>query len=303
MNIFEQPSVPSARRRTVLTAALGVSAVTATGTASAAVAAPAPAPAVRADVEYPSNTALYRDPSVVEGTDYGRRHRRHAHADGSFAPVAGPSFGRTVILALHGGGIEMGTSELCLGIAGYDPADPAKVLLDGALYDHWLFEGLRGSDNKALHVTSRNCDDQVARSLAAGAQSTLSLHGCTAAQVGLTGTGADPAAVVVGGRDALARAEVLRELRAAGFQAIDAFDPVWFERLRQLNGDHVDNICNGTLLGGGVQLEITTELRRSLFDDFGSRGGRARSWNARFRAFRDACRNGIARAEAARPIL
>jgi phage replication-related protein YjqB (UPF0714/DUF867 family) len=38
---------------------------------------------------------------------------------------------RTVILAPHGGGIEKGTSELCLAVAGYHPErltpyDPAK---------------------------------------------------------------------------------------------------------------------------------------------------------------------------------
>ena len=51
-----------------------------------------------------------------------------------------------VILAPHGGKIEPGTSELARAVAGSDIA----------LY---LFEGVKPSGNRALHVTSTNFDE------------------------------------------------------------------------------------------------------------------------------------------------
>ncbi|GAA0621718.1 poly-gamma-glutamate hydrolase family protein [Kribbella sandramycini] len=104
---------------------------------------------------------------------------------------------RTVILAPHGGGIswydgswlpfafsvsETGTSELCLAIAGYHPAD---LTPSGPLHDYWMFEGLLASGNGDLHVKSTNCDDHTARSLAAGALNAIGLHGCKPDQAGL----------------------------------------------------------------------------------------------------------------------
>ncbi|MCM4084720.1 poly-gamma-glutamate hydrolase family protein [Paractinoplanes hotanensis] len=59
-------------------------------------------------------------------------------------------------MALHGGGIEPGTSELFLAIAGYHPAGGAT---GGPVHDYWMFEGIRSSGNAALHITSASCDD------------------------------------------------------------------------------------------------------------------------------------------------
>lgn len=66
------------------------------------------------------NSELYAAPSLAEGVDYARRHRRHERFDDTLARTDdGP---KTTILAPHGGGIEPGTSELCLAVAGYHPA-------------------------------------------------------------------------------------------------------------------------------------------------------------------------------------
>lgn len=54
----------------------------------------------------------------------------------------------------HGGGIEAGTSELCLDIAGYHPAGLTPAPAEGPLHDYWMFEGLRPADHGDLHVTS-----------------------------------------------------------------------------------------------------------------------------------------------------
>ena len=152
---------------------------------------------------YASNSDLYADPRLVERVDYRRRFKRHRPRTPS------------VVLAPHGGGIEIGTSELCLAIAGYHPGTRVPI---GQTHDYWMFEGLRSIANDELHVTSSNCDDRVARTLVNGASHALGLHGCTSAAAGLED---HDRAVLVGGRDALLRLELLTRLRRAGFHTID----------------------------------------------------------------------------------
>ncbi|KNB52387.1 phage replication protein [Streptomyces caatingaensis] len=243
--------------------------------------------ATGADDVYASNTDLYTRLPNGEGTDYARRYRRHEMADAS--PEKRFPFQRTTVMALHGGGIEAGTSELCLGVAGYHPATLEREAADGPVHDYWMFEGLRNADNRELHVTSKHCDDRVALAMAAGSLNVLSLHGCTAAQAGAPAS--RPEAVVVGGRNADFRRHLTEELRAAGFQTVDG------TRIPELAGDDTDNICNRTLLGKGGQLELTTELRQSMFGTF-TRQGRPKTANDTFRRFTAACRAAIARLEA-----
>lgn len=236
------------RRRTVL-AVMASAAVGASGVLTPRLTSPAAA----AD-SYPSNTALYADPSLVEGTDYARRYRRHPSFDDDLTQNA--LFPQFAVIAPHGGGIEPGTSELCLAIAGYHPATLAVTPSGGPAYDYWMFEGLRSSGNSELHVTSTHCDDPYARSLCAGARYAVSLHGCTTTAAGLPdGT----AAVLVGGRDSTLRSYLLQKYGQAGIQAIDA------QNHPSLSGTDPDNIVNRTLLGMGAQLELTTPLRNTMF--------------------------------------
>lgn len=219
-----------------------------------------PRAAAAADT-YQSNTELYE--AEVEGVDYGRRYRRHAAFDDSQA--AAVALPETVIMALHGGGIEPGTSELCLAVAGYHPATMAGA---APLYDYWMFEGLRAQGNAELHVTSTNCDDPVVELLAAGAQRAVSLHGCTSAQAGLP---SDDPGVVVGGRDTALKGRLMATIAAAGLTVAvgGAEVPVAvIDGVTQptLGGDHPDNIVNRTFSKGGAQLELTTPLRAAMFD-------------------------------------
>ncbi|GGY04300.1 hypothetical protein GCM10010299_04230 [Streptomyces tanashiensis] len=298
-----------ASRRSVLTAF--AAAATAGAPVLGQLAAAAPAAAAADPGEYPSNTALYSDPTRVEGTAYGRRHKIHQKIDPALDTKS--AFPRTAILALHGGGIEIGTSELALGIAGYDPADvteTSKPILS-TTYDYFLFEGLLSTGNKDLHVTSRNCDDHVALSLAASHLNVLSLHGCKYEQLGMPEPAiwpptSDPRLAVVGGLNEDFRAALVYEIGKAGFPVVDAFDSRYATRLQDFNGSHVTNPCNLTMLRKGAQIEMTTELRQSLFGDSSSRSKRASTWdesNGQFEAFRDACRRAIATVEAAQPIL
>ncbi|MDX2559664.1 poly-gamma-glutamate hydrolase family protein [Streptomyces sp. TX20-6-3] len=298
----------TASRRTVLTALAAAATVGGPILSQLATAAPAVAAAADDPVEYPSNTALYKDTNLVEGTSYSRRYRRHQQFDLKMGEKY--DFPRTAVLALHGGGIEIGTSELCLGIAGYSPGDSAGAPVLPTVHDYFMFEGLLSSGNRALHVTSKNCDDHVALSTAASHLNVLSLHGCQFDQLKLP-TSAFPstgnrAVAVVGGLNPEFRTALVTEIRNAGFQAVDAFDSRYSATLADFNGSHVTNPCNLTMLRKGAQLELTTELRESLFGDSSSRSARAATWNqsdGRFEGFRDACRRAIATVEAGQPIL
>ncbi len=222
---------------------------------------------------YASNTDLYADPRLVDRVDYRRRFKRHRPRTPS------------VVLAPHGGGIEAGTSELCLAIAGYSPSTRVPI---GQTHDYWMFEGLRPVANDELHVTSSHCDDRVARTLVSGASHALGLHGCTAAAAGLED---HDRAVLVGGRDGLLRLELLTRLRRAGFHTVDAADhPV-------LGGGDRANIANRTKTRQGGQLELTTPLRTAMFAE-NSRPNRRHTTTEVFWDFVHACRAALAAREA-----
>jgi hypothetical protein len=59
-------------------------------------------------------TKLYLDPSNVDGTTYDKRWRRHESIQIVEAQATDNPEGQK-ILAVHGGGIEGGTSEIALG--------------------------------------------------------------------------------------------------------------------------------------------------------------------------------------------
>ena len=240
---------------------------------------------------YSSNTSLYRDASLVETVDYARRYRRHGVFDDGL-PDHRP-VGRTTVIAPHGGGIEFGTSELCLAIAGYHPATLAVTVNTGITYDYWMFEGLRSKNNSELHVTSTHCDDGVAVSLCAGALNVLAVHGCTPAQAGLPD---DAEVVLVGGRNSTLKQHLLDEFEAAGLDTIDAAG------IEQLNGDDPANIVNRTLLGMGGHLELTGPLRQAMFG-VNSRRRRSDTTTDVFWAFVAAARRALARLESGQVIL
>ncbi|MFC9629950.1 poly-gamma-glutamate hydrolase family protein [Streptomyces mirabilis] len=246
-----------------------------------------------AAAEPASNTALYADPTWTEGVHWGRRSRRHLIDDQSRTGRA--PFLRSTVIAPHGGGIEGGTSELCLAIAGYDPADLAPTPVAGPVHDFWMFEGLMSSGNGALHVTSTHCDDTIARSLCAGSLNALSLHGCSPEQAGLE-SGA--AAVLIGGLNPTFRQYLLEEFTAVGIRAVTASGE------EGIAGISPDNICNRTLLGMGAQLEMTTALRTAMFaPGKNTVADRATNLLPSFWTFVAAARKAIDRVEAGQTVL
>ncbi|GLF98604.1 poly-gamma-glutamate hydrolase family protein [Streptomyces yaizuensis] len=120
------------------------------------------------------------------------------------------------MLAPHGGGIEAGTSEIALAVAGYRADSPLEpVAANAPVYDYWMFEGLLTGDNHStLHVTSSGCDDPIALSIAGGNLNALSIHGCTEKAAGVAET---ELAVVVGGLNQTFKRYLIEEIEEGCF--------------------------------------------------------------------------------------
>ncbi|MYR19973.1 poly-gamma-glutamate hydrolase family protein [Streptomyces sp. SID6137] len=236
-------------------------------TVNAVVSGSGATPAAAAD-QYGSNTELYTRTADREGIDWVRRFRIGAPAQvtDNGRATSGP-LGSTAVIAPHGGGIEAGTSELCMAIAGYTPfeadTDPAGAAVPGEPQrDYWMFEALANS--AAQHVTSTHCDDPAALAVCTGNLYAVSLHGFDDTSV---------KKVIVGGRDARLKRNLLAAFTKYGLTS-PATDPDWnvtvvlADPSSSIDGDDPANIVNRTRTGGGAQLEISTALRKAMFGDF-----------------------------------
>lgn len=168
-------------------------------------------------------------------------------AELSAAETEGVDFSRTSItptgatyaaIAIHGGGIEAGSSEMAYEVSGGGTSM--------ALFD---FKGLKLSGNQDLHITSTHMDEPTVVALVAASNRTLSFHGYT----GVSGH----AVTAVGGLDEELGARVAYGLRAAGFAVTNAPS--------EIAGDDPDNICNENLRLAGVQLEMSRQQRADFF--------------------------------------
>jgi len=147
----------------------------------------------------------------------------------------------TAVIAIHGGSIEPGTSELADAIA-------------GTKYDFYSFNGIMKSNNSSLHITSTNFNEPIARTLVKASNKTISVHGFSDSSK-LT---------YVGGKDKIMIEKVKASLTAAGFAVADA--PSY------LGATDATNICNDNLIQAGVQIELSTGLRTSFYSSLTTTG-------------------------------
>ncbi|WP_282795795.1 poly-gamma-glutamate hydrolase family protein [Streptomyces sp. CC224B] len=138
-------------------------------------------------------------------------------------------------LAIHGGGIEQGTSEL------------AEAAAD-SIHDLYVFDGLKPANNSELHITSVRFDEPTALQLVQAASHVVAWHGAA---------GTAPA-TLVGGRDYVLRDRIALELTRANFTVQIAPG--------NLDGSEEANICNRGARRMGVQLELTTAQRQAFFE-------------------------------------
>ncbi|MEV0123891.1 poly-gamma-glutamate hydrolase family protein [Streptomyces sp. NPDC050703] len=151
-----------------------------------------------------------------------------------FADPAGASLAS---IAIHGGGIEAGSGEMAREVA-------------GTWMRYYELDGMKSSGNRDLHITSTRYDEPRALALVTTARGCLSFHGYQDDDNLLSMT-------AIGGLDTALAARVTAGLRAAGFTVSAAAGDI--------AGTDPANICNRTLPGAGVQLEMSQALRRSFF--------------------------------------
>jgi phage replication-related protein YjqB (UPF0714/DUF867 family) len=165
--------------------------------------------------KYASYAQLAR--GEVQGRDYRVRARLRPHSS-------------VLIVAPHGGLIEVGTSEIAHFVAGEE-------------YNVFAFEGTKPyGENRDLHITSHQFDHPECLALAARCEVVLSVHGCLGRSQ-----------IHLGGLDDLLAQHVAQRLRRAGF-------PVEAQSAKY-PGRHPLNICNRGSRQRGAQLEITHDLR------------------------------------------
>jgi phage replication-related protein YjqB (UPF0714/DUF867 family) len=229
--------------------------------------------------EYECMTELYNDPGNVEGSTYGKRWRRHEWSQTIEEQATDNIETEKIVMAIHGGGIEPGTSEIALATAGYHPATLTASFGCNGLHDFWLFEGLLPCGNGKLHVTATHYDEPIATELVQNARRSISLHGCTDAQAN--------GKIQIGGRDFELRSIVLDELTAVGIEAEITTNS-------ELLGEDPENIANKTKIGGCAQLEIGTSDRRGLFG-INTRPQRKNTTNEKFWLLVSALRKAMSR--------
>lgn len=142
-----------------------------------------------------------------------------------------------LVTAIHGGGIEPGTSEL------------AKLISKKGDYNLYSFEGLLPSNNKKLHITSTNFDDPKLTEMVYKSNEAISIHGIEE----------DNKAVYIGGKDKKMAKSITKYLEKEGFNVKKS--------PRYVNGDSEHNIINKNDSGSGVQIEISTKYRKQFFED------------------------------------
>ncbi|GAA2439841.1 poly-gamma-glutamate hydrolase family protein [Streptomyces glaucus] len=169
-------------------------------------------------------------------------------------------------LAIHGGGIEPGTTELASSAA----AD---------IHSYYTLDGLKtAGTNDTLHVTSTRFDEPQALGMARVATHIVSWHGATGAT----------AITYLGGRDYNLRDQIGECLKDAGFTVQIASE--------ELNGNDPQNICNRNSRGMGVQLELTTAQRAAFFEGGDTSRANRKNTTAAFTAYVTAVQLGVSKA-------
>lgn len=139
---------------------------------------------------------------------------------------------RVAVLAPHGGRIEPHTDQIAADIA-------------GAEFSLYAFRSLVPREVANLHITSHNFDDPACIEPLSGHPYVVTVHGCRV----------DGEKALLGGLDTELLADLADAIRHAGF-AVQTDD-------HRFPGRHPRNICNRGARARGVQLELSSLLRRS----------------------------------------
>lgn len=171
-----------------------------------------------------------------------------------------------LITAIHGGGIEVGTSEL------------AKCIAEQTKANYFSFKGLKSKNNYDFHVTSTNYDYPDLLMWNQNMNHTIAIHGYASKK----------AHTYIGGLDKQLVSLITQNLKNAGFSVDIAPN--------HLAGREPHNITNKNKRGMGVQLELSTQQRKELFiNNDSSRANREvkRNWSENMYKYANAINNAL----------
>jgi phage replication-related protein YjqB (UPF0714/DUF867 family) len=135
-----------------------------------------------------------------------------------------------IVIAPHGGKIEVLTSEIARRIAGSD-------------FSYYSFTGAKLYHNRDLHITSHRFDEPTAVALVAQHQWVVAIHGCRG----------DTPRVLLGGLDLDLVRDVSARLTSRDIDAQTVG--------HSFQGKEPGNICNRGATGRGLQIELTMPFR------------------------------------------
>lgn len=144
---------------------------------------------------------------------------------------------QVIIAAIHGGGIEPGTTEI------------ADLTAKKGEYDYFSFKGTKSKGNEDLHVTSRNYDQSVLIEMIKNKTNAVAIHGCDG----------DGNIIYIGGKDQKLIHEMTKQFEQLNINVE--------QEPEHISGAHDDNIINCCKTGAGVQLELTPDLRKMCFNN------------------------------------
>lgn len=140
-----------------------------------------------------------------------------------------------ISMAVHGGGIEIGSSEL------------SRVIAEKGGYNYFSFVAKLSSNNSQLHVTSTRYDAPRIISKIQDSKHSISVHGAAG----------DESYTYMGGGNTALKNLIWKNLVEKGFDCR--------ESPGNIAGVKPMNIANRTTLGMGVQLELSTQQRKEFF--------------------------------------
>ncbi len=141
------------------------------------------------------------------------------------------------VIAIHGGNLQPGTTEIADAVA-------------GDIHSFYSFVSLKPEIDQTLCIPSTQFDEPIALEIVGEAQIVLSIHGCQG----------KAEFIKVGGLDTDRRELLQAELQAAGFSVSDD----------EPSGTNPTNICNRNRTGQGVQIEISRGLRKRFINSVGN---------------------------------
>jgi phage replication-related protein YjqB (UPF0714/DUF867 family) len=150
----------------------------------------------------------------------------------------------TTLLAIHGGGIESGTSEL------------VEALNGKGKYNAYLFEGLKGADNGSLFIRAINFDEPQAVGLVQDSAYTVSIIGAAG----------DGETTYIGGQNRLLAELIRLHLVTKGYDVETLSIPDRIAGIMDSNIVNQNELFGGYELGG-VQIAVSKGLRDKLAAD------------------------------------